>query len=440
MPRVPLQITMGSTARAKHGIHDLPPSVKVHNPGDPGYHGPRTRLFATEAGQRDLEDATRHANRRESMRDIANERLRSQRNAGRILLGTTAAVAAAPAALIPVGRRNFRRSTEANQKRTAALQATGAVRKGAFHAADPGIRHVKNIKGVHDISGMPDKPTFSNKVHDLVVRYPNTSSAVLSASPALGIGALAAGTTSPRRKFKQSQRDLRSAQAKARQRLVATHRNQNKRVTKGWNSLSEPKKLAAVGIGAGALFGASEIPAVKRKRREGKAAGLMYRASPEYRGLPRSERARLAGRAVDAADSGVSKTLYAREQRLSPLRVLELGAGAGLAAWGLGRSPVVGHALARGLRLAAGKNNQDAMTALRYAMAAQGALRRGTAPAERSLRQVRRINEAINKVPSAVRPELAATAGLLLAGHAGPVNTTSYRPVSMPVRPPAYGW
>jgi hypothetical protein len=133
----------------------------------------------------------------------------------------------------------------------------------------------------------------------------------------------------------------------------------------------------------------------------------------------------------------VHKALYQREERLSPLRVAQFGAGAGLAAWGFGRSRFLGAALAHGVRAARGKNNAQALQALQLAQAAQGALRRGTAPAEHSLRQIRRVNDAINRVPASLRPEVAATAGLLLAGHAGPLHTTSYRQVSTPVR---YGW
>lgn len=144
-----------------------------------------------------------------------------------------------------------------------------------------------------------------------------------------------------------------------------------------------------------------------------------------------------ASRYVSGSQKGtkqkVSKALYQREERLSPLRVAQFGAGAGLAAWGLGRSRFLGAALARGVKAAQGKNNAQALEALQLAQAARGALRRGTTPAEHSLRQIRRVNTAINAVPAPFRPEIASAAGLLLAGHALPLHTTRYRQVSSPV-------
>jgi hypothetical protein len=782
MAHVPRQITAGPGRRAKHAFQDLPPSVKVHQPGDKGYHGPRTQFFTGKEGQEDLHRATRQANYDEQDRLHAESRLKSERTRGRILLGSLAGTTGVIAAGTPFARRNIRRQTESNQKRAQILNSA-AVRKGAFHVADPGIRHVTGVKGVHDISGMPKgKPTFSNKVERLAVRHPDAVEAGLFGAAAVGTGVLYAGTAGPRRKLQRSQRDLRNAQARVRRRaaaqpvakrapkpteyspgqplerysaerrrrgvaaeaaayggaasaagigavglsnakiagtrigqhtlnraearlrlakhpaaspvrrmrrigavvgrhpgktnvaigglytaaaglgslsrmraheeegisqgvgrikageayrrtqqnvlgkslgwtlargaLLATDvdpknpkllrtlrfanqhagkialgaagagavggtvasgvasRNRVKQ-TKELRRLSgppqarlrptargsvdkafEPHRLANIvlhprreklgaalkqnwkeaSIGAGGVVGGTAAGSRNTDHRKstaaaaggGAVAGQAAYYTTGFRAISRANRQKVKGQkeghqglsragqekiwrahrkehghsqgqpmtldqqrnvfgkypdklpgwraqrlashmqrgkyalainagttAAGAALAGggytalrahrnsnahVGKALYAREERLSPMRVLQFGAGAGLAAWGLGRSPIVGHALARGLRMAAGKNNQGAVTAMQYAIAAQGALRRGTAPAERSLRQVRRINDAINQVPSALRPELAATAGLLLAGHAGPLHTTSYRPVSMPVRPPAYGW
>ncbi|HEY5787494.1 MAG TPA: hypothetical protein VIT65_22240 [Microlunatus sp.] len=736
MPRLPRQITAGPTARAKHGIHDLPPNVRVHQPGEKGYHGPRTRIFEGAEGKEDLRAATSHANFLDEERAASARRTPYNRGLGKVVIGTTAGSAGLIAAGTPFARRNYRKRTEKNQKRVQILNAVG---KSAFHAADPGIRHVKNVKGVHDVSGMPlrVKRTFADKVGDYAERHPRAVEATSYGGILAGTGVLYAGTTGPRKKYERSQKDLVNAQGRARRRLkaqqvtkrapkpteyspgqplerfsaerrrrgiatesvayggaaattgaaavglsnakiagtrvgqkvlrrtearlrlsnnpevavpvrrlrrvgqtIARHpgktsaaigglyagaaglgslsrmrANEEEGISQGVGRIKageaysrtkrhvlgksvgwtlargalmatdvDPKnpklvrtarfvhrhagKIALGALGTGgtaAVIGANragynrarQTKELRRAAREpvGKSSllaggkgfataaaltgggsagtvvllhrkghddaanrvaagtaggwagqgayqgvtyGLKHKAlranrgttkaalnrklkpvkakhgafTPEmYRNYPtdapawRTNRAlgHIArgkkGTAIGAATTAtgaigaahlasrqgnqnkkVAKALYAREERLSPLRVLQLGAGAGLAAWGLGRSPVLGAALARGLKIATGKNNRDAMTALQYAMAAQGALRRGTAPAEHSLRQVRRINDAINRVPAALRPELAATAGLLLAGHAGPVHTTSYRPVSMTVRPRAYGW
>lgn len=127
----------------------------------------------------------------------------------------------------------------------------------------------------------------------------------------------------------------------------------------------------------------------------------------------------------------VSKALYIKDERPSILRTAEMGVGLGLAAWGLGRSGMVGRALARGIRYSAGRDDASAVRALQLAQAAQGSLRRGTAPGERQLRRVKAINDAINQVPRSIRPEVATAAGVLLAANAHPVRRQSYRPVGI---------
>ena len=139
-------------------------------------------------------------------------------------------------------------------------------------------------------------------------------------------------------------------------------------------------------------------------------------------------------------DRHVGKALYQRERRVSPLRAAEFGAGAALGAWGLGRSRMVGRALGRGIRMAEGKNNAQAVRAIQLAQAAQGALARGTAPGERRLRQVRQINAAVNRVPAGIRPEVAATVGALLAGNSMPIRQTHYRQVTRPIPVRPVGW
>ena len=141
-----------------------------------------------------------------------------------------------------------------------------------------------------------------------------------------------------------------------------------------------------------------------------------------------------AGAAVIGHRQKVEKGLYSRESRPSVLRATEFGVGAGIAAWGLGRSPMLGAALGRGVKMATARGNNQALQALRMAQATQGILRRGTAPGERAVRQVRALNQAIERVPRAIRPEVASAAGILLVANAHPVNRTSYRPVSTNVQ------
>ena len=124
--------------------------------------------------------------------------------------------------------------------------------------------------------------------------------------------------------------------------------------------------------------------------------------------------------------NSVGKSVYMREEHLSPLKVAELGAGAGLAAWGIGRSPMIGRALGHGMKRAMAGGNEKAIYALMTARGARGALRMGTAPGERALRQVKAVDAAINKVPVHLRPEIATAAGLLMAGHSLPATNRHY--------------
>ena len=129
----------------------------------------------------------------------------------------------------------------------------------------------------------------------------------------------------------------------------------------------------------------------------------------------------------------VKKGLYQQETRPSMLNYTKLGVGSALAAWGLGRSGMLGAALGRGVKMATARGNTNALDALRMAQATQGLLARSTAPGERGLRQIRSLNTAINRVPARLRPEIAAASGIYLMGSSHPLNRSHYRQV------PSYG-
>lgn len=133
-----------------------------------------------------------------------------------------------------------------------------------------------------------------------------------------------------------------------------------------------------------------------------------------------------------------SKSLYARDRHTSPVRGAETLAGGALAAWGLGRSRMIGTALARGVKQARSTQNPYALEALQRAQAAQGVLARLTAPGERRLRQIQQVDQAVQRVPSSIRPEVAAAAGMLLVSHGHPVRRDSYTPVNIRLRGGAF--
>jgi hypothetical protein len=150
----------------------------------------------------------------------------------------------------------------------------------------------------------------------------------------------------------------------------------------------------------------------------------------------------LGGLAVQqsARRRNVRKALYAREERVSPVRAVEMAAGLGLGAWGAGRSKMLGAALARGVKMANTRGADRALYALKTAQVAQGSLKRGTAPGERALRQIQAVDRAVSAVPRPLRGDVALAAGLLLAGNATPVRRQSYRPVSAPLPARPMGW
>lgn len=126
--------------------------------------------------------------------------------------------------------------------------------------------------------------------------------------------------------------------------------------------------------------------------------------------------------------------LYVRDQRTQPSHLIGAAAGLGLAAWGLGRSGIAGRALTRGVRAARAGNNGYAIEALQRAQAAQGVLRHATAPGERALRNIAAVDQAVNRVPAALRPEIAAAAGALLVGRSLPLRENTYHPVNINIR------
>lgn len=173
-----------------------------------------------------------------------------------------------------------------------------------------------------------------------------------------------------------------------------------------------------------------EFPAWKRQR----ALGYIGRGK-----IGRGVQAGFIAGGAFGADQ-LSKALYVHEQRVSPTRVLEAGAGLAIGAWGVGRSRMVGRALGHGLKAAGTRGNDRAVYALQAAQAAQGVLRRGTAPGERALRQIQQVDRAVSAVPASLRPEVATAAGLLLTGNAMPLRRERYTPVSRPIPVRAVGW
>ena len=130
----------------------------------------------------------------------------------------------------------------------------------------------------------------------------------------------------------------------------------------------------------------------------------------------------------------IRKSLYVRDRSSSKVRILESGVGLGLLGFGVGRSPMLGKALGIGLRQAKGADSRAATEALQLAQSAHGVLARGSARGERAVRQVKAVNQAIERVPTRLRPAVATTAGLLLIGNAHPIRRESYHPVNIRIR------
>lgn len=125
----------------------------------------------------------------------------------------------------------------------------------------------------------------------------------------------------------------------------------------------------------------------------------------------------------------VGKSLYEGETKTSLPRAVGATTGTALLAWGVPRHRMLGPALARGVKAATRHESEAALEALRLAEQAAGTLRDVTARGERKLRTINRVNDAIDRVPRAIRPEVATAAGLLLVGHSHPVRQKRYTPV-----------
>lgn len=140
----------------------------------------------------------------------------------------------------------------------------------------------------------------------------------------------------------------------------------------------------------------------------------------------------LLARGGHGRKESVGKALYQREETLSPSRALGLGVGSVLAAYGIGHSKMVGRGIARGVKMAQRGEYHGVADALQRAQAARGSIRVGMAPGEAAVRRIHALNEAIELVPRAIRPEVALVAGTMLAARSMPVHRTNYRPVSHP--------
>lgn len=136
-------------------------------------------------------------------------------------------------------------------------------------------------------------------------------------------------------------------------------------------------------------------------------------------------RARRAAR-IQAQGNAVGKSLYYRDERVSPLHAAGTAAAGVLALYGLGHSKLVGRQIVRGIKIAEHDGNQRAAEALRRAQAARGSIRAGMAPGEAALRRIRAVNEAIEAVPKPIRGDVALAAGVLLGSRSQPVRHRSY--------------
>ena len=140
----------------------------------------------------------------------------------------------------------------------------------------------------------------------------------------------------------------------------------------------------------------------------------------------------LGGHAARGKKQVVGK-LYVKDHETSLTGLVGTGAGVALGAWGLGRSGMLGRALGHGINNAARGGNHNAFAVLQSAQAAQGVLRRGTAPGEHAMRQIRSIDRLIERVPAAIHPEIALAAGTLLVGNSS-IRRDTYHPVNIKIR------
>ena len=188
----------------------------------------------------------------------------------------------------------------------------------------------------------------------------------------------------------------------------------------------------------GILSGKSKAQAHAAGRLRGSAAQARYFAGT-YGGVAHvARKVRNPALALAGAGGGgllmsrrkVNKALlYERDKHTSLLHAAGATAGLGLAAWGVPRHKFLGPALAHGVKQATKHESQAALEALRLAETAANSLRDVTGRGERRLRTIQHLDQAINRVPRAIRPEVATAAGVLLVGHSRPVRRERYTPV-----------
>lgn len=492
------------------------PPKGVFRPGEKGYHG-------HFSGKGNNDEEWGRAARAQNQGAASDHRWKQlDNNSAKLMLGISGATAGtglATGALI----------NHQGKKQARKIRQRGGVAKGAFKPLyselDPLMRLGHKTRRGYDVSTMPKKPEFRERVYDFTNRHGRE---VATAGSAVGMGGVLLGASRADEHMRRARADARRAKRRKtvakrgpkpsmlRQHFgtprlaAATIRRNPEYVAAGGaaavagGAQARPLErrrnerqrdradIASAGIAGGvggqaAFRGAGyTVRAVghrkERERPEGmsrsqhqkimsnhyKSLGLRQNektADPKFyrtypKGLPATPYKRVlgqtsgkrgaamlaattaagalaAGGSVRGRKKNIAKALYQRDERLSLTRTAQLGAGLGLLAWGTGRSRMVGTALARGIKAAQGKDNAQVINALQLAQAAQGALARGTRPAERSLRQIQRVDAAVRAVPGAIRPEVAVAAGALLAGHSMPVRRTTYRPVSSPVH---RGW
>ena len=111
------------------------------------------------------------------------------------------------------------------------------------------------------------------------------------------------------------------------------------------------------------------------------------------------------------------------ESRTSPARAGELLAGLGVGAWGVSRSKSLGSLASFGVRLAeANGGGKLAARAMSLAHELGQQTRTVTGAGAAQARKLRVLSDAIDRVPAALRPAVATTAGIVLTSHARPVQ------------------
>lgn len=188
------------------------------------------------------------------------------------------------------------------------------------------------------------------------------------------------------------------------------------------------RKIAIGAAGTGAVVGTT-----------GAVLGHHHRLVQTHQ-LQRSTPRAQVGVQVDRGRRAVSKASYEREGGTDHGQRAKQLAGLGIAAWGIGRSGMVGRSLSRGIKYSQGRNDASMVRVLELAQASRGVLARATQPAEDQMRRLRALNVALNLVPRPIRGDAATMAGAILASHAHPDRGISYHRVDTPRIYIAPGW